>query len=68
MATGPTGARCQEWLCRLIVGSKLLLCSEAGSVEKEAVQKSRQSWKVDSVEKEAVQKSRQCRQQNQWSC
>jgi hypothetical protein len=27
MATGPTGARCQEWPCRLIAGSKLLLCS-----------------------------------------
>jgi hypothetical protein len=27
MAMGPSGARCQEWPCRLIVGSKLLVCS-----------------------------------------
>jgi hypothetical protein len=27
MATGPTGAQCLEWPCRLIAGSKLLLCS-----------------------------------------
>jgi hypothetical protein len=24
---GPSGTRCQEWLCRLIANSKLLLCS-----------------------------------------
>jgi hypothetical protein len=27
MAMGPSGARCQEWPCWLIAGSKLLLCS-----------------------------------------
>jgi hypothetical protein len=42
MATGPTGARCQEWPCRLIAGSKLmlcsaLLCSAAVSLERNAV-------------------------------
>jgi hypothetical protein len=25
MAMGPTGARCQDWACRLVAGSKLLL-------------------------------------------
>jgi hypothetical protein len=29
MAMGPSGAQCQEWPCRLIVGSKLLLCCAA---------------------------------------
>jgi hypothetical protein len=27
MAMGPSGARCQEWPCWLVAGSKLLLCS-----------------------------------------
>jgi hypothetical protein len=27
MAMGSNGARCQEWLCWLVAGSKLLLCS-----------------------------------------
>jgi hypothetical protein len=27
MAMGPSGARCQEWPCWLVVSSKLLLCS-----------------------------------------
>jgi hypothetical protein len=27
MAMGPSGARCQEWPCWLVTGSKLLLCS-----------------------------------------
>jgi hypothetical protein len=58
MATGPTGARCQEWPCRLIAGSKLLLCSgllcSAGCVEKEAVVKSRQCRKGSNAEKSPV--------------
>jgi hypothetical protein len=31
MAMGPSGVRCQEWPCWLVAGSKLLLCSAAGS-------------------------------------
>jgi hypothetical protein len=27
MAMGPSGARCKEWPCWLVAGSKLLLCS-----------------------------------------
>jgi hypothetical protein len=27
MAVGPSGARCREWPCWLVAGSKLLLCS-----------------------------------------
>jgi hypothetical protein len=27
MAMGPSGARCQEWPCWLVAGSKLLPCS-----------------------------------------
>jgi hypothetical protein len=34
MAMGPRGARCQEWPCWLVAGSKLLLCSANRAVSK----------------------------------
>jgi hypothetical protein len=33
MAMGPSGARCQEWPCWLVAGSKLLLCSDSISCQ-----------------------------------
>jgi hypothetical protein len=33
MAVGSSGARCQEWPCWLVAGSKLLLCSTRNKIE-----------------------------------